>query len=294
MVNGNGNELATVEQMDDATLLKAVSGGDFASFTDKQKLQVYHAKCKAAGLDPSAQPFQFIPLQGKLTLYCTKGGAEQLSAKHGIRVEILSQVTENGIRTVTVRAIARDGRQTDEVGCVSLGNASGDQLCNLYMKCITKAKRRAVLSICGLGMIDETELETIKDIANPPPPALPMPRRASEAVKQVVEAVKVGDHRSEAAYQGHSIDTVINSTSTVATIKEIKSTKVGKKVRYGLICKIGDLEVVVGTDSEEKADFAKSFIGKEAFIKFHNKDQKGGPTVNELESIEAAQEGVPF
>jgi len=29
------------------------------------------------------------------------------------------------------------------------------------MKCETKAKRRATLSICGLGMLDESELETI-------------------------------------------------------------------------------------------------------------------------------------
>jgi hypothetical protein len=29
------------------------------------------------------------------------------------------------------------------------------------MKCVTKAKRRAVLSLCGLGMMDELELETV-------------------------------------------------------------------------------------------------------------------------------------
>lgn len=31
------------------------------------------------------------------------------------------------------------------------------------MKAITKAKRRVTLSICGLGMLDESELETIKE-----------------------------------------------------------------------------------------------------------------------------------
>jgi hypothetical protein len=32
---------------------------------------------------------------------------------------------------------------------------------NAAMKCITKAKRRATLSVCGLGLLDETGIETI-------------------------------------------------------------------------------------------------------------------------------------
>jgi len=32
---------------------------------------------------------------------------------------------------------------------------------NALMKAVTKAKRRVTLSICGLGMLDETEVETI-------------------------------------------------------------------------------------------------------------------------------------
>ena len=36
------------------------------------------------------------------------------------------------------------------------------------MKAETKAKRRATLSICGLGMLDETEIETIPDARRQP------------------------------------------------------------------------------------------------------------------------------
>ena len=32
---------------------------------------------------------------------------------------------------------------------------------NAKLKAITKAKRRVTLSICGLGFLDETEIETI-------------------------------------------------------------------------------------------------------------------------------------
>ena len=35
------------------------------------------------------------------------------------------------------------------------------------MKCETKAKRRVTLSICGLGMLNETEVETIRQEAPP-------------------------------------------------------------------------------------------------------------------------------
>ena len=38
---------------------------------------------------------------------------------------------------------------------------TGDTLANALMKASTKAKRRATLSICGLGVLDESEIETI-------------------------------------------------------------------------------------------------------------------------------------
>jgi len=185
MANG---ELAVAQehQLDGKTLLSVVAGGDCAALTAEQKVMYYRARCEAAGLDYRAQPFQFIKLQGKEVLYATKAATDQLASKHGVVVEIASQVTESGIRTVTVRARAKDGRQTDEIGCVSVGNATGDLLCNIQMKAVTKAKRRAILSICGLGMLDETELETIPNTSAPP--ALPLPPRRSEKARKAPEA----------------------------------------------------------------------------------------------------------
>lgn len=156
-----GTEIEPVDVVDDATMLVLVAGGDCSRLTPAQKLSYYHARCSAAGLDPRTQPFQFVRMQNKEILYCLKGGTDQLSAKHGIVVEIITQGTEAGIRTVTVRGRTRDLRQTDEIGCVSVAGLAGDALCNAYMKAVTKAKRRCVLSLCGLGMMDETELETV-------------------------------------------------------------------------------------------------------------------------------------
>lgn len=156
------SETAVAERhdLDDATILRLVSDGDCSKLSPDQRLQYYRARCDAAGLDYRAQPFQFINLSGKLVLYALKAATDQLTAAHRVAVSILDQRTEDGVRVVTVRACTPDGRSTDEIGAVSVANLKGDALCNALMKATTKAKRRAVLSICGLGLLDETELET--------------------------------------------------------------------------------------------------------------------------------------
>jgi hypothetical protein len=169
----NGKELTSIGS---DTIMKLVGGGDTAGLTPAQKLDYYKARCEAAGLDNRTAPFQFIRLQGREVLYATKGATDQLASNHGIRVEIQSQATENGVRTVVVRAVAKDGRQTDDIGVVPVDGLKGADMANAYMKAVTKAKRRAILSLCGLGMLDESELDTIKDAGHTPtdnPPVSP-------------------------------------------------------------------------------------------------------------------------
>lgn len=144
-----------------ATLEAVVVSGNLASLTPAQRLEYYRARCLSAGLDPAAQPFQYIVLNGKLTLYASKSCTDQLSRVHGIKVAILSQVTESGLRVVQVRAETKDGRATEEIGAVPIEGLKGDALGNAMMKAVTKAKRRAILSMCGLGVLDESETETV-------------------------------------------------------------------------------------------------------------------------------------
>ena len=155
------HQTGTLASLDSETMAALVAGGDCSRLTPAQRTAYYSARCEAAGLDPRAQPFAFMTLNGKLVLYALKAASDQLAAKHGIRMTIVSQATDDGIRVVTVRAEAKNGRQTDEIGAVSVAGLRGDALCNAMMKAVTKAKRRAVLSICGLGMMDETEAESI-------------------------------------------------------------------------------------------------------------------------------------
>ena len=47
------------------------------------------------------------------------------------------------------------------MGVVSIDKLSGEFRANAILKAITKAKRRVTLSVCGLGFLDETEVETL-------------------------------------------------------------------------------------------------------------------------------------
>lgn len=168
-------------KLDDRAMLSVVTDGDCSGLNEGQRISYYKARCDAAGLDPRSQPFEFVKLQGKLKLYATKACTDQLSALHGVRATIIGRETVEGIHIVTVRAEARDGRQTEDVGAINIKGKGGDDLANAMMKTVTKAKRRAILSLCGLGLTDESELETIPGAARVPvrgvvhddPPALP-------------------------------------------------------------------------------------------------------------------------
>jgi hypothetical protein len=67
------------------------------------------------------------------------------------------------VYVVTASGQDRTGRTDTSTGAVTIGTLKGDALANALMKAETKAKRRLTLSICGLGILDETEIETIPD-----------------------------------------------------------------------------------------------------------------------------------
>lgn len=203
-----------------ATLEALVVGGDLSKLTTMQRMEYYTARCTKAGLDPATQPFQYLNLQGKLTLYATKTCTDQLASLHGIRLSIIGQDTLEGTRIVTVRAESRDGRATEEIGALPIAGLKGDALANALMKCVTKAKRRAVLSLCGLGMMDETELETVSgakpyasgtvSTLQPPAPA-PKPRVVQAEVEPAAtaEVLETMGYSSDGALEPMSDDILL-------------------------------------------------------------------------------------
>lgn len=175
-------------------LERVVVDGNLDQLTPAQRLDYYRAICEGLGLNPLTRPFQYLRLQGRLTLYATRDATDQLRRLHGISLTIVSRDVVNGVYVVTVRATTRDGRTEESIGAVSIDKLTGDALANALMKAETKAKRRVTLSIVGLGWLDETEIETVPgaqpvsinhetgEIIEPPaaPPARPTRPQSNE------------------------------------------------------------------------------------------------------------------
>lgn len=161
-----------------------VAKGDLAALTPDERARYYIKVCESMGLNPMTQPFQYIELDKKLTLYATRTATDQLRATRGISVRIISRETIDDVYVVTVEATDDHGRTDTSIGAVSLVKEDGewkssnsgkryfqgngvfkplgpDDRANNYMRAETKAKRRVTLSICGLGFLDESEFDTI-------------------------------------------------------------------------------------------------------------------------------------
>lgn len=144
---------------------KLVLHGDLSGMQPQEKTKYYNGICQSLGLNPLTQPFAITKLNGKEVMYAKKDCAEQLRKIYGVSVTELVKEQVGDIYMITAKGVNRAGRVDSAVGAVSLTGKSGEALANQIMKCETKAKRRLTLSICGLGMLDETEVEDI-GIAN--------------------------------------------------------------------------------------------------------------------------------
>jgi hypothetical protein len=182
-------------------MAQVVTSGDLSGLSLPDKLTYYKARCEAAKLDPRTVPFKIIRDGKREILYADGGATAQLALRNGIGVTILKQWTEGAdgkmpMRYVLVRGT--DGRRaTDELAVLPLFRSTfyenpdgddthevwksvdgrrqkvavpgewrtvklvGEALANALMKCVTKAYRRCILKMVGLGMPDETEIDTI-------------------------------------------------------------------------------------------------------------------------------------
>jgi hypothetical protein len=138
--------------------------GDLAKLSEHERVDYYNAVCKSLGLNPLTRPFDYITLNGRLQLYAKRDACDQLRKIQNISLAIVSQDLSDGIYIVHVKAKTPEGREDEDLGAVPLPDAiKGEIRANLILKAITKAKRRATLSICGLGFLDETEVEDIPE-----------------------------------------------------------------------------------------------------------------------------------
>lgn len=172
-----------------------VLNSDLSKLSEPQRVEYYKLVCERVGLDPYTKPFDMITLQGKLVLYANKAATAQLTSVNKLRVEIVSREVAGSLYVVTARATKPDGSSSEDVGAVPIAGLQSDAAANAMLKAVTKAKRRAVLSVCGLGMLDETETESI--------PA------------HHVQAVEVPKAAIQPALNEHEIDVVQMWTDTI-------------------------------------------------------------------------------
>lgn len=166
---------------------KALMTNDLSGLTIEERGKFYNGICESLGLNPLTQPFAYIEMPNetggkKLVLYALKSCTEQLRKLNNVSIKIKSKDIINDILCIQVEATDKTGRVDESSAAVWLSKyetqwdnfakrnkrtgaiipLQGEALANAYMKCETKAKRRATLSICGLGFLDETEIESIK------------------------------------------------------------------------------------------------------------------------------------
>lgn len=179
-----------------AGLEQVLIQGDLKSLTPAQRTEYYLRVCDSLGLNPLTRPFEYLTFQGRLVLYARRDCTEQLRRRDGISITIVNRRVEAGVYTVSARAKTADGREDESDGVVCIEGLKGESLANAFMKAETKAKRRVTLSICGLGMLDESEAGEIPGAAAVPVEVVPpqaTPYTPAEQFGRMIDAAETLD-----------------------------------------------------------------------------------------------------
>ena len=168
-------DLARTDTLDPAALESLVLRGDISGLTADQKVQHYLGMCRILGLDAATQPLAYLRLSGKEVLYVTRGATDRLAAMHSLNREIIDgpkviDLAGTKLVIAVCRATLPGGRYETATATLPLSDPA-----TVLMKAETKAKRRATLAILGLGLLDETEVDSIPGAQTvEPAPARPM------------------------------------------------------------------------------------------------------------------------
>lgn len=168
---------------------------DLKNLTEQERATYYQQVCDSLGLNPLTKPFEFMTMNGKLVLYAKKDCTEQLRKIHKVSItQLLGPVIDEGIVVFTAHAKDADGRTDVGTGAASIDGKKGEDRANAIMRAETKAKRRVTLSLCGLGMLDETELEPETAVFTTPIESQPAPEPTSFHPVSTAPATEHGEH----------------------------------------------------------------------------------------------------
>lgn len=158
------NSTALVTQSMSEVAESVFIGGDLSKLSASERVIYYTRVCASVGLNPLTKPFEYLNLNGKLTLYARRDATDQLRTIHGISLSKPSIEFRDDLIIVTIDAVNRQGRTDADYGVVGCKGLQGEAKANAIMKAITKAKRRVTLSIAGLGWLDETEVDSVPNV----------------------------------------------------------------------------------------------------------------------------------
>ena len=161
------NAITTTSPDYAALVERVLVNGDLSKLTPAERMGYYKQVCESTGLNPLTKPFEYITLNGKMVLYALRGATDQLRSIHKISVVETVESEREGVLVITTKVQNAEGRTDIARGAVHIGGLKGEVLANAILKAETKAKRRATLSICGLGLLDETEVESIPNAVKP-------------------------------------------------------------------------------------------------------------------------------
>lgn len=170
----------------------ALMKNDYGRLTADDKVALYKRVCESLGLNPYTQPFGFYRQKdGTEKMYAQRNCADQLRSIHGVSLVEIREEFKDDIFSVIVTMQAKDGRRDIDRGDVYVAGLKGIDLANARMRAMTKAKRRCTLSLCGLGWLDESEVQDTPQLRLPVPattPSLPMPESAPTLRQQLHKA----------------------------------------------------------------------------------------------------------
>jgi hypothetical protein len=195
--------------------------GDLAKLTPDERVRYYGQVCNSLGLNPLTKPFEFITLNNRLVLYALRTATDQLRKINNVTLEIVSREIANDILTVHVRARLPDGRADEDLGSVYYPETlKGEARANAELKAVTKGKRRVTLSICGLGWLDELEIDDIPVMAHRRPPPL-APNAMLQHDPETGEVPPPAPVPREAAEQAAPFDTETHADGAALSFEDM-------------------------------------------------------------------------
>jgi len=137
---------------------KVIAEGDLSKLTPQQRVSYYRAVCNSLGLNPLTKPFEYIRLNGKLTLYARRDAADQLRNLHNISIEITEREFRDDLYIVQARATTPNGRKDEATGVVYIGNLKGEALANALMKAECVPLESEILTREGWKTYDQLQI----------------------------------------------------------------------------------------------------------------------------------------